>query len=177
MQPHKVPVPGQAPQAQTGPKLLERIRAAGVRITGPRRAIAQVLEQAGDHLDVEEITERAQRIDPTIHRATVYRTLGLLKGLGLVDELDLLHLRGDRHFYEIRQGDVHAHVICTRCGRVVEIEGDIIARFEQDLARQTGYRIESMRFEIGGYCPSCPAPPGRGTGATAAVRAAAESDE
>jgi Fur family ferric uptake transcriptional regulator len=146
---------------RTVPSLIDRIRAAGVRVTSPRRAIARVLQEAGEHLDVEQITDRAQRIDPTIHRATVYRTLGLLKGLGLVDELDLLHLRGDRHYYEIRTDEVHAHVICTRCGKVMEIEGDTIENFETAIAGQTGFRIDYMRFEIGGYCPSCPAPPSK----------------
>ena len=141
--------------------LIERIRAAGIRVTAPRRAIAQVLENATEHLDVEQITERAQKIDPTIHRATVYRTLGLLKGLGLVDELDLLHMKGDRHYYEIRTGDIHAHVICMRCNKVVEIEGEIIHDFEDRISAKTGYRIDYMRFEIGGYCSDCPAPPSR----------------
>ncbi|GAB4222073.1 MAG: Fur family transcriptional regulator [Acidobacteriota bacterium] len=143
------------------PRLIERIRAAGIRVTGPRRAIARVLEEAGDHLDVEEITRRAQKIDPSIHRATVYRTLGLFKGLGLVDELDLLHLRGERHFYEIRESATHAHVICTHCGKILEIGGETIAAFEQAISEETGFRVESMRFEIGGYCPDCPAPPRR----------------
>jgi Fur family ferric uptake transcriptional regulator len=144
-----------AAHKREGGRLVQRIREAGIRLTSPRRAIAQVLEQAGDHLDVEEITERAQRIDPTIHRATVYRTLGLLKGLGLVDELDLLHLHGDRHYYEIRSEGIHAHVICTRCSRVLELEGEIIESFEKQVSNATGYDIDYMRFEVGGRCPAC----------------------
>jgi len=151
------------PPDREGPRpgLIERIRAAGIRVTAPRRAIARVLEEAEEHLDVEEITRRAQRIDPSIHRATVYRTLGLFKGLGLVDELDLLHLRGERHFYEVRCSTTHAHVICTHCGKIIEIGGETIAAFERAIAEETGFRVESMRFEIGGYCPDCPAPPSR----------------
>ncbi len=156
---HRVEEPDTPSPPRRG--LVERIRAAGIRVTGPRRAIAQVLEEAGDHLDVEEITRRAQDIDPSIHRATVYRTLGLFKGLGLVDELDLLHLRGERHFYEIRESASHAHVICTHCGKIIEIGGETIASFERAIAAETGFRVESMRFEIGGYCPDCPSPPAR----------------
>ncbi len=138
-----------------GSGLIERMRVKGIRVTSPRRAIAQVLEEAQDHLDVEEITERARRIDDSVHRATVYRTLGLLKELGLVDELDLLHMKGDRHFYEIRSGGQHAHVICVRCGRVVEPDSSTMDEAIGKLAVETGYRIDFFRLETGGLCPGC----------------------
>ncbi|HHN74447.1 MAG TPA: transcriptional repressor [Acidobacteria bacterium] len=138
-----------------GSVLVERMRAQGVRVTSPRRAIARVLETAEDHLDVEEITARARRLDPSVHRATVYRTLGLLKDLGLVDELDLLHMRGDRHFYEMRSGGQHAHVICTACGAVLEPGGAIMERCVDRLREATGYAIAFYRLEAGGLCPKC----------------------
>jgi Fur family ferric uptake transcriptional regulator len=131
------------------------MRDAGIRVTSPRRAIVRVLEEAGDHLDVEEITERAKAVDPSVHRATVYRTLGLLKGLGLVDELDLLHLEGDRHFYEVRRESEHAHVICLTCRRVVELSGRVMADLRANLAQETGYSVKFLRMEVGGVCPAC----------------------
>ena len=135
--------------------LIERMRARGIRVTSPRRAIVQVLEQAEDHLDVEEITERARKLDSSVHRATVYRTLGLLKEMHLVDELDLLHLRGDRHYYEVRSGGQHAHVICTRCGKIDEPSGNIMQGCLEKLALATGHQIEFYRLEAGGVCPKC----------------------
>ncbi len=137
--------------------LIEGMRKNRVRVTSPRRAIVQVLEEAEDHLDVEEITERAKKIDASVHRATVYRTLDMLKRLHLVDELDLLHLRGDRHYYEVRSGGQHAHVICTRCGKVVEPRGEIMASCIDRLAEATGHRIDFYRLEAGGVCPDCEA--------------------
>lgn len=143
------------PKPMLAAGLVERMRTAGVRVTGPRRAIAQVLEQASEHLDVDEITVLAKRIDPSVHRATVYRTLGMLKTVGLVDELDLLHLRGDRHYYEIRSGTEHAHVICTACGEVLEPGGAVIDQFRERLRRETGYEVRYIRMEIGGLCARC----------------------
>lgn len=131
------------------------MRDAGIRVTGPRRAIAQVLERAAEHLDVDEIADLAKAIDPSVHRATVYRTLGLLKTVGLVDELDLLHLRGDRHYYEIRTGSEHAHVICTRCGEVLEPQGELIDAFRTRISRETGYQVNYIRMEISGLCARC----------------------
>lgn len=131
------------------------MRDAGIRVTSPRRAIVQVLEEASDHLDVEVITERAKAIDPSVHRATVYRTLGLLKGLGLVDELDLLHLEGDRHYYEVRRETEHAHVICLTCRRVYELSGRVMADLRASLEQETGYAVKFLRMEVGGACPAC----------------------
>lgn len=136
-------------------KLVERMRSNGIRVTAPRRAIAEVLETAEEHLDVEEITERARAIDPSVHRATVYRTMALLKDLALVDELDLLHIHGDRHYYEIREGSQHAHVICTECSRVVEPEGEMLRKCMQALSEATGIRVEFYRVEAGGLCTRC----------------------
>ena len=149
-------------------RLVERMRDAGIRVTSPRRAIVQVLEEAGDHLDVEEITERAKAVDPSVHRATVYRTLGLLKGLGLVDELDLLHLEGDRHYYEVRRETEHAHVICLTCRRVLELSGQVMADLRADLEQETGFAVKFLRMEVGGACPDCA---GRGRRAPGADQA------
>lgn len=135
--------------------LVDRMRMAGIRVTGPRRAIARVLEDAQEHLDVEAIIDRAKKLDPSVHRATVYRTLGLFKALGLVDELDLLHLRGDRHFYELRTGGDHAHVICTSCGKIVEPAGESLDAARRSLSQVTGYTLNYLRLEVGGLCPAC----------------------
>lgn len=137
------------------PSLIRRMRESGIRVTGPRRAIAEVLEEAREHLDVDEITELAKAKDASVHRATVYRTLGMLKTIGLVDELDLLHLRGDRHYYEIRTGDEHAHVICTSCGKVLEPAGELIDEFRARIRRETGYSVSYIRMEISGLCREC----------------------
>jgi Fur family ferric uptake transcriptional regulator len=136
-------------------KLVERMRDHGIRVTSPRRAIAQVLETADEHLDVEEITDRAREIDPSVHRATVYRTMALLKDLSLVDELDLLHLHGDRHYYEVREGTQHAHVICTECERVIEPGGELLRSFVRALSEETGIQIEFYRLEAMGICSAC----------------------
>ena len=135
--------------------LVDRMRMGGIRVTGPRRAIARVLEEAQEHLDVEQITERSKKLDPSVHRATVYRTMGLFKALGMVDELDLLHISGDRHFYEVRKGGDHAHLICTSCGKVLEPESESLDPWKKALADQTGFSLTFLRLEVGGLCPAC----------------------
>lgn len=135
--------------------LVQKMREAGIRVTSSRRAIARVLEQAGEHLDVEAITQRARDSDPRIHPVTVYRTLRLLERCGLVDELDLMHARGDRHYYEVRRKLEHAHAVCRRCGAVRELGGGVVAGLARRLTAESGYRIDQVRLEAGGLCPAC----------------------
>jgi Fur family ferric uptake transcriptional regulator len=140
----------------TEPSRLEyRIRAMGMRMTEQRRIVTDVLENAEDHLDVEEVLRRARKKDPTIHRATVYRTLNSLKALGLVDELDLMHVGGGRHYYEIRPSKFHIHLVCTRCGTVEEPSGEFWERLADRVEKETSFKPEAMRLEIGGTCRAC----------------------
>ena len=138
-----------------GQNLMGRIRANGMRLTEQRRIVADVLERAADHLHVEEVLQRARKKDPTIHRATVYRTLNLLKAAGLVDELDLMHLGGGGHYYEMRPSQFHIHLVCTSCGSVGEPEGEFWERLGDRVETETGFKPETMRLEIGGTCRVC----------------------
>jgi Fur family ferric uptake transcriptional regulator len=135
--------------------LIDRMRAKGLRITHQRRIVAELLDVAEDHLDAESVYERACRQDPSIHRATIYRTLNTLKKLGLVDELDLMHVTGDRHFYEIRPSVFHIHLVCMRCGTVAEPSGPFWDTMRSRVHRETGFKPEVMRLEMGGLCMEC----------------------
>src|SRR5260370_4072339 len=108
--------------AETTGKLQQAVAARGIRMTRQRRVILQVMDDAEQHLDVDQILERAQKIDSGVHLVTVYRTIDLLNKKGLIDELDLLHLRGDRHYYETHGPLDHIHVAFLRCGKVHELE-------------------------------------------------------
>jgi Fe2+ or Zn2+ uptake regulation protein len=100
--------------ADTTGRLAQALSNRGIRMTRQRRVILQVMDDAEQHLDVDQILERAQKIDSDVHLVTVYRTIDLLKKHGLIDELDLLHLRGDRHYYEAHGPRDHIHVACLR---------------------------------------------------------------
>jgi len=127
----------------------------GVRLTRQRRVLLEVMDQAERHLSADAILERAQKIDPNVHRVTVYRTLEMLKRLGLLDELDLLHIHGHRHYYESHGPRDHIHVACLRCGKVREVESDLYEQMKRQIERDTGVKITVTRTEIGGYCDSC----------------------
>jgi Fur family ferric uptake transcriptional regulator len=135
--------------------LQRQIKAKGIRLTRQRMVLVEVLEGAARHMDAEEILERAQKIDPNITRVTVYRTMDLLKNHGLIDELDLLHLRGHRHYYESHGERDHIHVACVRCGRVREFESQLYEDLKAQIAADLDIEISVSRTEVGGLCKDC----------------------
>ncbi len=135
--------------------LQKELRARRIRLTRQRRVVLQVMESATQHMDANEILERAQKIDPEITQVTVYRTLELLKGFGLIDELDLLHLRGHRHYYESHGPRDHIHVACIRCGKVREIESELYEDLKRQIAKDCDIEISISRTEVGGICGDC----------------------
>src|SRR5271169_5710972 len=141
--------------AETTGHLQKTLRDKGIRLTRQRRAILQVMDSAEQHLDVDQILERAQKLDNEVHLVTVYRTIDLLKKHGLIDELDLLHLRGDRHYYETHGPRDHIHVACLRCGKVREVESQLYEELKKQIAQDCGIEITVSRTEIGGLCSDC----------------------
>jgi len=139
-----------------GPEsLVARMRGRGLRVTGQRRVLAELLDGAREHLDADAVLRLAQQKDPTIHRATVYRTLGTLKRLGLVDELDLMHVSGERHYYEVRPSAFHIHLVCTACKRVEEPGGVFWEELKKKVEKESGFRPEIVRLEMAGLCARC----------------------
>ena len=143
------------PQTETPGRLQGELMSRGLRMTQQRRTILSVVETARQHLDASQILRRARKIDPGIDRVTVYRTLKLLKRYGLVDELDLMHLEGEKHFYERRPQRDHVHMACLRCGRISEFESDLFDRLKGQIERDCRFHIVVTRVEVGGYCAQC----------------------
>lgn len=136
-------------------RLVSELADRGIRLTRQRRVILQVIEGAQRHLDAATILRRAKKIDPSVHRVTVYRTIDLLKRHGLIDELDLLHIRGEGHYYESHGPRDHIHIACLRCGKVREFESRLFERLKRQIERDCGIKISVTRTEIGGYCEAC----------------------
>ena|SRR6516164_3694616 len=141
--------------AESSGHLQNALRQRGIRLTRQRRVILQVMDAAEQHLDVDQILDRAQKISPEVHLVTVYRTIDLLKKEGLIDELDLLHLRGDRHYYETHGPRDHIHVACLRCGKVREFESRLYEQLKGQIARDCDIQVTVSRTEVGGICNDC----------------------
>jgi Fur family ferric uptake transcriptional regulator len=137
--------------------LLDELVSKGIRLTAQRRALIEVIQEAQAHLDAGSLLELARRREPNIDRATVYRTIELLKKLRLIDELDLMHLEGEKHYYEVKTTRDHVHLACFRCGRIEELTSPIFEQLKTEISRQAGFTIRVTRLEVGGYCEACAA--------------------
>lgn len=137
-------------------RLLEQeLISRGVRMTHQRRLLVQIMQGADRHMDAVSLWQRARVQDPTLNKVTVYRTLAMLKKHGLVDELDLLHLEGGKHYYEARTTRDHIHLACVKCGRIQEFESSLFERLKGQIERERGFRIQVVRVEAGGICDRC----------------------
>jgi Fur family transcriptional regulator, ferric uptake regulator len=143
------------PRTETPGYLQAELMSRGLRLTHQRRTILSVVETAKQHLDANEILRQARKLDPGIDRVTVYRTLNLLKHHGLIDELDLMHMQGEKHFYERRPRRDHIHLACLRCGKIAEFESDLFDRLKGQIQRECRFNIVVSRLEVGGYCEQC----------------------
>ena len=155
----------------------DSLRERGVRLTRQRRLLLDLIDNSGLHLDAESLFQMAKEKDPKLNRVTVYRTLKLLKEGGLVDELDLAHFDGEKHYYETRLKQEHAHVICLRCGRVEEFFGEQLKAVRGQMQSHFGFEIVFARTEIGGYCSHCQALRAKEDCAHSSMESSRPSDE
>jgi Fur family transcriptional regulator, ferric uptake regulator len=143
------------PQTEIPGRLQAVLAERGIRMTNQRRAILTVIETAKKHLDASQILRKAQKMDASVDRATVYRTLSLLKRQGLIDELDLMHLNGEGHYYERKLGRDHIHIACLRCGRITEFMSERFDSLKNELQQECRFHIVVTRLEVGGSCSAC----------------------
>jgi Fur family ferric uptake transcriptional regulator len=132
-----------------------RLTDAGCRITAPRRAVVQVLQEASAPLLPQEIMEQARHIHRKLGLVTVYRTLVLLTECNLVRRV---HREDGCHGYVLASPGHRHHIICQRCGGAVEFPGksDIHALIER-VEAATGYRVNDHLLQLFGLCPDCQA--------------------
>ena len=110
-----------------------------------RRTIAQVIEAAIDHPDVEELYRRASAIDARISLSTVYRTLNLFEEAGLVTKHDF---KDGRARFEPIPDEHHDHLIDIRSGKVIEFRNEEIEAIQEVIAKRLGYRLVDHRLEL-----------------------------
>jgi Fur family ferric uptake transcriptional regulator len=141
--------------AITRPSLLKELAERGVRITAQRRLLVDIIQDSPRHLDATSLLEIAKQQDPNIDRATVYRTIALLKDRGLIDELDLMHIEGEKHYYEAKTSRDHCHMACFECGAIMEYTSSSFEKLKDEMAKQSGFQIRVVRLEVGGLCKRC----------------------
>lgn len=132
----------------------EGLERSGARRTPQRMLVADIIDDAPDHLEAREIHLMASARDPRMSLNTVYRTLALLQDLNLV----IGHYFTEEHaHFEAATGADHHHVVCRGCGKVYEFRPGIDERRIGELSEQSGIRIERQEIELIGLCSDCSA--------------------
>jgi Fur family peroxide stress response transcriptional regulator len=139
-------------EAMTMNHLVEGLKRAGLRLTPQRVAICQLLAESKDHPTASMIYHALLPQFPTLSLATVYKTLDVLKRLGLVHALGDA---GDGAEHYDADLTPHINLVCVRCHRVSDLEDETIQEVEHRVAVRSGYEIQGARIVYYGLCPSC----------------------
>lgn len=142
------------------PPFQQLLKEKGLKSTRQREEIARAFVECGTHLTVEELYRRVRQRNPRIGYATVYRTLKLMEESGWAAARQF----GTRmaRFEHLAAGEHHDHLICVRCGRIVEFSSGAIEDLQARVARRQGFHVFEHRLELYGHCAACLPKKGRG---------------
>jgi Fe2+ or Zn2+ uptake regulation protein len=130
----------------------ELLRKRGYRLTPQRHMILSVIQEASEHLSIEQITERVQQRNPYVSLSTVYRNLELLRELGLVREN---HFLGEQPRYEAVEGQAHHHLVCRRCRATIHLDEALLGNLHEQLQAQYHFHDLTLDLVVVGYCDAC----------------------
>ena len=133
-------------------KVAATLRQHGYKLTKQRRVVIQIITSTQDHLTPTTIYDKVHQDHPNIGFVTIYRTLEILAKLGLICEL---HAGDSCRSYTISAVGHHHHLICSNCGTVVDCPGFELGEVEQNLSRETGFRVDGHLLEFVGLCQTC----------------------
>jgi Fur family transcriptional regulator, ferric uptake regulator len=130
---------------------IEAIRVAGGRITIDRRAVVEALDRSHDHLTAEQLADAVWATHPDVNLATIYRTLELFEQLGIAFHVHIGHGPSRWHLAD----DVHHHLVCELCDKVIEIPDSTFDPLRVRLEADTGFVIDPHHFSLSGRCAEC----------------------
>jgi|TARA_B110000971_G_C19531908_1_gene286314 Fur family ferric uptake transcriptional regulator len=125
----------------------KKCQTKGVRLTDQRRVIAEVMSNATDHPDVDELHKRVNKIDKKISIATVYRTVKLFEESGIVEKHDF---KGGKARYEQSPDEHHDHLIDINSGKIIEFVDKDIEILQNKVAQKLGYKLVDHKLELYG---------------------------
>jgi len=128
------------------------LRRHGYRLTPQRQLIFAIVQEAHEHLCAEEVYRRVREYQPFVSLSTVYRTLELLKALGLVREVAL---GAGKSYYEPASGGEHHHLLCRSCGAVIHIADELLSDMRTQLETRHGFAAVGVSLLATGICSEC----------------------
>lgn len=136
--------------------LKTKLKDRGYKLTTQRRVILDVfLENHGRHLSPEEIYDNVRYKYPEIGLATVYRTLQLFEQLNIVYKLNFNDGCSRYELSSSSNDHQHHHLICLNCGKVLEVELDLLENLESEIEEQKKFKVIDHNVKFFGYCEDC----------------------
>ena len=132
--------------------IANKLSELGYRLTPQRIMVLSAIEDSNDHISAEEIYTQIVAKYPQVNISTVYRTLELLKRLGLVTETDL---GGGRVRYHSAEKGHHHHLVCEKCGTIIDIDESTLARLQDVLLHRYNFSARLSHLAIFGRCVDC----------------------
>jgi len=131
------------------------LKKAGLKATVPRVKILAILEEAGaKHLSAEDIYKIMLVHGDDIGLATIYRVLTQFESSGM---LIRHNFDGGHSVFELDHGQHHDHIVCIKCGKVVEFIDEIIEERQHVIAKEKGFKMTDHSLYIYGVCKECSA--------------------
>lgn len=125
----------------------------GLSVTRPRIRLGELVFATHGHFTADELVAKAREAGIRVGRVTVYRTLNLMVEAGLVEERAFQ--RGRVHFEHTIGHAHHDHMVCVRCGKIIEFESETIEREQQIAAARHGFAVLHHSHTLFGYCRAC----------------------
>lgn len=136
--------------------LKENLKKKGYKLTPQRRAIVDtIIQNDGKHLTAEEIYDEVKKICPEIGLATVYRTILLLEEMSVIYKLDLGDGCSRYELAHAHENHRHHHLVCNNCGKVFEVEDDLLEDLEHEIETKYGFKIVDHTVKFFGLCKQC----------------------
>jgi len=132
--------------------IASKLNELGYRLTPQRMMVLSAIENSDDHISAEEIYAQIVAKYPQVNISTVYRTLELLKKLGMVTETDL---GGGRVRYHSAEKGHHHHLVCEKCGKIIDVDESTLARLQDVLLHRYNFSARLSHLAIFGLCEGC----------------------
>ena len=131
----------------------QQLKQAGLKITIPRVKVLQILESSHKrHLSAEDVYTSLSEAGEEVALATVYRVLTQFEAAGIVTRHNF---EGDHSVFELDSGEHHDHLVCIKCGKVVEFVDETIERHQEKIAAKANFKMTDHSLNIYGLCPKC----------------------
>lgn len=125
----------------------------GLKSTRQRDVILDCFLSSDDHISIEELYLKLRPEHPGIGYATVYRTLKLFAESGIAREIHFGD--GQTRYEHSDEGEHHDHLVCTRCGNIIEFENEAIEKLQEEVAESYGFFVQTHKLELYGHCSKC----------------------